>query len=112
MSEYLLIESRDPFDSKDVDSYYDLAIQLAEEGNTLALLLVQNGVLPARQSDESMLLERLADAGVEVLADDFSLREWGIQDNQLTQKVKPAPLNRVITSWPLAAKRFGINLCR
>ena len=103
MAEYLLIESRDPFDSKDVDNYYDLAIQLVEDGNKVTLFLLQNGVLPARQSDESMLLGRVADAGVEVLADDFSLRERGITDNQLTQGVQPAPLDTVIDQ--LAAGR-------
>ena len=34
MSKYLLIESRDPFESNEVLSYYDLAAGLAKEGNT------------------------------------------------------------------------------
>ncbi len=49
MANYLLIESRDPFECKDVNYYYDLASSLAAEAEGVTLFLVQNGVLPARQ---------------------------------------------------------------
>ena len=45
MSEYLLIESRDPFESNDVGYYYDLARGLGEAGNQVTLFLVQNRCL-------------------------------------------------------------------
>jgi predicted peroxiredoxin len=96
MSKYLLIESRDPFDSNDVASYYALAEGLAKDGNTVTLFLVQNGVLPARQSARSGALTGLAKAGVEVLADEFSLRERGITGERLADGVKLAPLDIVI----------------
>ena len=48
MAKYLLIESRDPFESNDVAFAYGLASDLAKEGNEVTLFLVQNGVLPAR----------------------------------------------------------------
>ena len=47
MARYLLIESRDPFDSNDTGFCQDLAKQLAG-GNEVTVFLVQNGVLPAR----------------------------------------------------------------
>ena len=50
MAKYLLIESRDPFDSNDVANYYNLASGLAAAGNDVTLFLVQNGVFPARNS--------------------------------------------------------------
>ena len=78
MTQYLLIESRDPFESNDVSYYYDLARGLAESGNQVTLLLVQNGVLSARPSAHSAALSALARSGVTVLADDFSLQERGI----------------------------------
>ena len=53
MANYLLIESRDPFDSNDVANFYGLASGLAKAGNGVTLFLVQNGVLPARQSSAS-----------------------------------------------------------
>ena len=49
MARYLLIESRDPFDSNDTQFWSDLAGQLAAAKNEVTLFLVQNGVLPARQ---------------------------------------------------------------
>lgn len=96
MSKYLLIASRDPFESGDVGHYYDLAAQLAKTGNEVTLFLVQNGVLPARRGSRSAALSAMAAAGVEVLADDFSLKERGITADLLVTGVKPAPLGTVI----------------
>ncbi len=96
MADYLLIESRDPFESNDVPHFYDLAEALARNGNKVWLFLVQNGVLPARRSDRSAALIRVAKAGVELLADDFSLRERGIRSEKLIAEVRPASLDVVI----------------
>ncbi len=95
MAKYLLIESRDPFDH-DVSRDYGLAQGLAQEGHTVTLFLVQNGVLPARRSAKSEALTKLARAGVEILADDFSLRERGIGQDRLAEGVKAAPLDVVV----------------
>ena len=96
MTKYLLIASRDPFESGDVGHYYDLAAELVKSGNEVTLFLVQNGVLPARRSPKSSALSALAAAGVEVLADEFSLKERGIAADRMTTGVKPAPLGVVI----------------
>jgi predicted peroxiredoxin len=96
MVKYLLIESRDPFDSNDTSQYYDLASSLAGQGRTVTLFLVQNGVLPARPGARSEALSAVARTGVEVLADEFSLRERGIKADKLASGVKAAPLDVVI----------------
>ena len=96
MAKYLLIESRDPFVTNDVAYYYDLATRLAKEGNTVTLFLVQNGVLPSRQGARFDGPATASRAGVEVLADEFSLRERGIPSDRLAPGVKPAPLDVVI----------------
>jgi len=96
MTKYLLIESRDPFDSRDVNNHYGMAADLVKAGNEVTLFLVQNGVVPARPTTESAPLSELAAAGVEILADDFSLRERGIDANALTKGVSAAPLDAVI----------------
>lgn len=96
MSKYLLIASRDPFEWGDVDQYYDLATNLKKSGNDVTVFLVQNGVLPARRGSRSAPLSNMAAAGVEVLADEFSLRERGITASHLVKGVKPAPLDIVI----------------
>jgi len=91
---YLFIESRDPFDSNDCAQLWSLASSLAKNGDTVTLFLVQNGVLPARKSAKSDALSALAKDGVEVLADEFSLRERGIAE--LVSGVKKAPLDVVV----------------
>ncbi len=94
MAQYLLIESRDPFESNDVGYYYDLARGLVEAGNQVILFLAQNGVLSARPSAHSAALIALAKHGVTVLADDFSLLERGI--TKLTKGVTAASITVVV----------------
>ena len=94
MAEYLLIESRDPFESNDVGYYYDLAKGLVDGGNQVTLFLAQNGVLSARPSAHSDALSALARSGVKVLADDFSLQERGIA--KLAEGVAAAPIDVVV----------------
>jgi hypothetical protein len=78
MANYLLIESRDHFARDGFCSV--LAGTLARGGVQVALLLVQNGVLGARAGAQAGALARMAAAGVALYADEFSLRERGIQD--------------------------------
>jgi sulfur relay (sulfurtransferase) complex TusBCD TusD component (DsrE family) len=94
MAQYLLIESRDPFESNDVGYYYELAKGLVEGGNQVTLFLAQNGVLSARPSTHSAALSALAQGGVTVLADDFSLQERGIA--RLVDGVAAAPIDVVV----------------
>jgi hypothetical protein len=96
MSKYMLIESRDPFESNDVAFSYDLAAGLAKAGHEVTLLLVQNGVLPARRGAKADALARAMSAGVKVLADDFSLAERGIATSRLVGGVAPAPIDVVV----------------
>ena len=96
MAKYLFIESRDSFESNDVGRFRDLARNLAGEGNEVAVFLVQNGVLPARLGAKADGLAGLAKAGIDVLADDFSLRERAIPVDALTRGVAPASIGVVI----------------
>lgn len=104
MAAYLLIESRDPFDSSDVPYYFDLAKGLVREGHTVTLFLVQNGVLSARPSVKSHLISDVVKAGVQVLADDYSLRERGIDLARLAGGARAAPLEVVIDQLEAGAK--------
>ena len=49
MAQYVLIESRNPFEYGDSLYLYDLAGDLAGKGNEVNLFLIQNGVLTARR---------------------------------------------------------------
>ena len=104
MTKYLLIESRDAFDSYDTQHYLELASGLATAGNEVALFLVQNGVLMARRSTKSSALSGVAKAGVTVLADTFSLKERGIQPERMVEGVSPADLELVIDHMAEGAK--------
>ena len=69
MADYILIESRDPFDSAEAGRFLDLAEGLAKEGSEVALFLVQNAVMAARHGAKAGALAALAANGVRVLAD-------------------------------------------
>jgi len=96
MGKYLLIESRDPFDSADVRNSYELAQGLADDANEVTVFLVQNAVLPARKaSSASGQVQDLASKAT-VLADDFSLRERGITGDELVKGVTSAEIGTVV----------------
>ena len=96
MSAYLLIESRDPYESGDCGHVSGLAIGLKHAGNNVSVLLINNGVLPARRGSINEHLNALLRGGITVLADDFSLRERGIFPGKLRQGVEPAAIGLVI----------------
>src|SRR5262249_31448527 len=78
MSSYVFIESRDPFESRDIQFVVETAMALRQSGHAVTVFLAQNGVLAARWNASGSPLPRLAQAGVQLLADNFSLRERGI----------------------------------
>ena len=97
MSKYLLIESRDPFDSRDCDWSYETAKDLAAAGNEVTVFLVQNGVLPARKGNKfESKLQELADSNVTILADDLSLKERAIEESLLLDSVKTSEIDVVV----------------
>jgi sulfur relay (sulfurtransferase) DsrF/TusC family protein len=96
MASYLLIESCDPFESQDVQRTYALAAGLSTRAESVALFLVENGVFPTRESAASQRLVDLAEKGVAIQADDFSLRERGIDENRLVPAVKPVSLEAIV----------------
>ena len=95
MAKYLLIESRDPFDSSDSGYFSELAQGIANRGNETTLFLVQNGVLPARRgSKHSEMFSKLVKGKVKVLADGFSLKERAIHN--LADGVEVATIDRLV----------------
>lgn len=93
---YLIVESREPFGSRDVERMWDLAEELAKAGDEVTVFLVQNGVLPVRAT--SAAANRVADlAGrVRVLADDFSLRERAIRPEELAEGVRVSSVDELV----------------
>jgi intracellular sulfur oxidation DsrE/DsrF family protein len=103
LNQYLFIQSRDSFAHASVAEHAELAIGLKKAGHAVTVFLVQNAVLPARADARHAELARLQDARVTVLADDFSLRERGIDTPALMPGVEPAPIDfvvdRMLSGW-------------
>jgi sulfur transfer complex TusBCD TusB component (DsrH family) len=96
-SQYVFIESRDPFESSDTGFVIDAAEALHARGRSVTIFLVQNGVLATRSgAARSAHLGRVARAGITVLADDFSLRERGIEVAELWVGVCPASIEMLV----------------
>jgi hypothetical protein len=104
MSQYLLIQSKSPWETNRVADFYDLARQLAAAGHDVTLFLVQNGVLPARPRAHDPGLNEVVSARVRVLADDFSLRERALDPKALAGGVVPAAIDVVVDLLVAGAK--------
>ena len=94
MTRYVFIESRDPFDSRDTRFIEETALAVKERGHEVTVFLVQNGVLAARMG--ARRLGRLAEAGVKVLADEFSLRERGIKTEELAPSIRESGIDALV----------------
>jgi len=95
MAKYLLIESRNPFDSADSEYFCELAEGISSRGNEVTLFLVQNGVFPLLTgSKHGGLIDKLLKNKVKVLADEFSLKERAIK--KPLDGVEVADIGRVV----------------
>lgn len=96
MKKYLLIESRGELEAASAVQFFDLARALKAQGAGVEILLVQNGVMPARARAKADALSRAIQAGIAVSADEFALKERSLPPASLTNGVKPAPLSIVV----------------
>ena len=92
---YLLIASEDPIEFPVTRRAGELALGLKSRGHAVELFLVQNAVLACRAEAAAALAPLLA-AAIDVRADDFSLRERGIDLGDLAAGVAVAPIDVVI----------------
>jgi sulfur transfer complex TusBCD TusB component (DsrH family) len=96
MTRYMIIETRDPHEARDVQWMAELAANLQRGGAQAAVMLAENGVFAARTGAAATALRTLADAGCQVFADRYALRERGIRDADLAKGVKAADLDVVV----------------
>lgn len=94
MTAYVLIESRDPFESRDTEFVEQTAIAIKERGHPVTVFLIQNGVFAAREN--AGRLRRLTEAGVILLADNLSLSERGIKAEELAQGVQESGIDKLV----------------
>src|SRR5262245_18158834 len=96
MTNYVFIESRDPFESRDARFVVDTAATWKQSDNEVTVFLVQNGVLPCRKNAAGSQLPQLAKAGITLLADDFSLRERGIEPSEMTAGIQRSSIDALV----------------
>jgi Predicted peroxiredoxins len=94
MANYVFIESRDPFESRDTGFLEATVLAVKDRGHDVTMFLVQNGVLATRKN--ARCLGRLVDAGVNLLADDLSLQERGIKTNELAPGIRQAGIDELV----------------
>jgi hypothetical protein len=93
---YMIIETRDPHEARDVDWMANLAADLHRNGGAASVMLADNGVFAARAGASSSALQALADVGCPVFADRYALKERGIGEDDLAPGVTPAEIDVVI----------------
>ena len=96
MTNYVFIESRDPFESRDAWFVVDTATALKRGDNEVTVFLVQNGVLACRSKAAASRLPQMAKSGITLLADDFSLCERGIQPVEMTAGVRRSSIEDLV----------------
>jgi NAD(P)H-hydrate repair Nnr-like enzyme with NAD(P)H-hydrate epimerase domain len=96
MARYLFLQSSDPLESAAVEGDLALARDLAANGDAVTVMLVHNGVLATRRGARGASLDALAESGVRVLADAFSLRERAIDAGTLRRGVEPSSFDVVV----------------
>lgn len=92
---YVLIETRDPFESAEVDEMLELAGRLSDT-NDVAVYLVENGVQSLRAASSAAPAITALSERVMILADDFSLRQRAIAVDDLAAGVAPASIDRLV----------------
>ncbi|MEU5720050.1 DsrE family protein [Streptomyces sp. NPDC020403] len=91
---YLLIESKGTWAGPNAGTFLLDAVALAEAGHRVRVYLVEDGVLSAVGTDVPEI-GRLAEAGVEVLVDDFSAAQRALAPTRLSPHVRIAGMDSV-----------------
>jgi sulfur relay (sulfurtransferase) complex TusBCD TusD component (DsrE family) len=96
MANYLIIASRDPFESVEAARSHEMAGTLAELGNAVTVYLVQNGVFAARRDAVSAPAMGALAGRATVLADSFSMQERGIEADELMLGVAVSGVDELV----------------
>ena len=96
MSNYIFIETRDPFSTTDTHFVAETAIGLRQNGHDVTIFFAQNGVLALRSAVASSSVPLLVQADIKLLADGFSLCERGILSDELSNGVRPADMGTLV----------------
>jgi hypothetical protein len=96
VSSYVVVETRDPSEFAEVTTTYELCRSLAGRGSPVTVYLAQNGVFPVRKTSAAAPHLAALTAVARVWADDFSLRERGIADDELGPDIGRASIDSLV----------------
>lgn len=96
MSDYLFIETRDPFTFSDTRFVVETAVALKQNGHNVTVFFIQNGVFALRKNIRASAIPHLLETGVKLLADDFSLRERGILSGEVAHDIQPSNIETLV----------------
>jgi predicted peroxiredoxin len=96
MRNYLMIDSRGTFEAASATGFLALACELKRQGDAVEIMLVQNGVMTAREGVKDDALALALKAGIPVWADDLSMKERALGTGALARGVKAAPISTVV----------------
>ncbi|MCH7479330.1 MAG: DsrE family protein, partial [SAR324 cluster bacterium] len=96
MARYLFIESQDPLEDRGATDYLGYALGLVRKENSVVVFFVENGVNAVRKGSRVPVREELRKAGATLNADEFALRERGIDDQDLAAGVAAGGVGRIV----------------
>ncbi|MEZ4744099.1 MAG: DsrE family protein [Bdellovibrionota bacterium] len=91
----IYLSSRETYpESVNTQRVFELIENLCNEGNDVALFLVQNGVFTCRKkSAQTTFNQLLGKENIKIYADDYSLEERGILPEMIHDAIKPTPIS-------------------
>ena len=96
MQSYVLVDTRDPFESGNGRDRYELAKALADVGDDVSVFLAENAVLATRRgSAVASDLEAMASRS-RVLVDAFALRERAIVGDEMVTGVETVEIDALV----------------
>ena len=96
MEHFFFIQSREPLTDNRATADYELINNLAAAGNQVTVMLVQNGVIPARRGSIIKSFDKLCDGKAWILADPFSLAQRQIANDELKAGIESSALDRAV----------------
>lgn len=96
MSNYLFVNSRDPFGEKSLEKNIKIMSGLLEKEHGVQLMLVQDAVYAAQKEVDNGDLKRFIDKGGKVYVDDFSLKLRELSPGALEEGVVINPISILV----------------
>ncbi len=97
MDSYLLIETRDHFESLGVQQTYQMAVNLKDKNNEVKLFILHNAVFSFRKNIEIYEpIQNLLKKDIPIFIDEFSVRERGITQKNLRDEIVISSLDTII----------------